>query len=112
MKEPEFDRDGYPTEATEQAIKRWHWDDCAGCLDFVKRAWYYPDRATHTLTASEIEILDADPSDKYLRLSTGGWSGNEDLICALDANRMIRALCWQMEVRGGLHIYKYPEAPR
>ena len=44
----------------------------------------------------------------YLRLATGGWSGCEDVISALEKNMWAR-MNWRMSARGGLHIYELPE---
>lgn len=100
--------DGYPTEAALQRLETWPHQDMAGALDFVKTIWHWPDFASHDLSAHEAAILHANPGEKYLRLATGGWSGNEDIVRALNSNRMIRAIAWRLHARGGLHIYQYP----
>lgn len=41
---------------------------------------------------------------------TGGWSGNEDVICALKENIMFWMLYWKESHRGGL--YKFQDAYR
>ncbi|HKB36839.1 MAG TPA: hypothetical protein VKD72_10310 [Gemmataceae bacterium] len=105
---PTFDRDGYPTDETLALIKHWPYQDAAGCLDYVKAAWHYPDWATHDLNAGEASVVRAEKGEKYLRLATGGWSGNEELVIALEDNHMMRAVTWRLDARGGLHIYQYP----
>lgn len=112
MKLPTFDADGYPSDETIEAIEQWAWQDAAGCLDFVKAAWHYPEYARDEITAGEAEVLHAEKTEKYLRLATGGWSGNEDLIAAIRHNQMVHALTWRLNARGGLHIYRYPSEPR
>jgi hypothetical protein len=43
-----------------------------------------------------------------LRLATGGWSGNEDIVCSLqDTNEnMFWACFWEKSKRGGLYIFR------
>jgi hypothetical protein len=111
MTEPTFDADGYPTEETLEFIAT-H-TEIAEVLDFVKAAWHWPTFATHGLREAEAALLHmdlADPEMKYLRLATGGWSGNESLVAAMERNRLLGVLCWQLSARGGLHIYAYPRS--
>lgn len=44
---------------------------------------------------------------KTLKLVTGGWSGNEDILGAMPF--MFNSLYWQSSFRGGLRIYKIRE---
>jgi len=41
-----------------------------------------------------------------LSLSTGGWSGNEDIIRALKKNFIFWSMYWQMNRRGGHYQFK------
>lgn len=108
---PTFDNDGYPTGDTLARIEDWPYVDIAGCLDFVQAAWSDYGSVAHEVSAHEAGVLRANPTDKYLRLATGGWSGNEELIAALRTNTLIHQLAWRLSARGGLHIYEYPERP-
>ncbi|HWO88896.1 MAG TPA: hypothetical protein VNL98_07075 [Gemmatimonadales bacterium] len=57
----------------------------------------------------EERALVADHGDReYVRFATGGWSGNEAIIAALQRNLMVMAMCWRVSTRGGLHIYALP----
>lgn len=104
------DGDGYPTEAALKRIETWPSEDIAGCLDFVKALWHFDGwGVSETLRPEEATILHAEPDERYLRLATGGWSGNESLIDALNANTMVRVMTWKLHARGGLHIYQYPQ---
>jgi hypothetical protein len=100
----------YPTEAALTRLEQWPYQDTAGALDFVKAIWHWPDFASHDLSTHEAAILHANHDDKYLRLATGGWSGNEDIVHALESNRMIHAIAWRLHAFGGLYIYQYPRA--
>ena len=83
--------DGYPTDEELKRIAEWLHDDWAALLEYVRERWTYQDRWT-------VE------GDK-LFVSTGGWSGNEDLIRALQQNRVFWAICWEQSRRGGHHIF-------
>jgi hypothetical protein len=82
-----MDDDGYPEESELKRIAEWPYTDIAGMLAFVQPRWSYPDR---WWTEGDV-----------LHLSTGGWSGNEDLVGAMMENRMFMALCWISSRRGG-----------
>jgi hypothetical protein len=113
MIEPEFDRNGYPTEATLTAIRDWPLLDANGALDFIAAAWYLPEfGVSRELSAAEAELVNANPEDRFLRLATGGWSGNEALINAF-AGILQHMFTWCLSARGGLHIFRYlPDGPR
>lgn len=82
-----LDEDGYPTEEALKRIEEWPHTDIAGLLAFVKRLWRYPNFWCE--------------QGERLCISTGGWSGNEDLIRAMESNRILWALCWHQSTRGG-----------
>ena len=93
MTHPTFDRDGYPTKETLQAIREWE-SDWHALFSFLAEAWEYPERWQRD-------------GDEY-RISTGGWSGNESLIEALGENRIAWLICWQSSARGGHYVFKVP----
>lgn len=105
-----LDEDGYLTEAALDKLKAWPYDDINGALDFVRSLWHRDHWCGHDISQHEAAVLHAEPGDKFLRCATGGWSGNEALIAALNDNRMLRSLAWRFSARGGLHIYPYKEA--
>ena len=43
----------------------------------------------------------------FVQLHTAGWSGNEDLYCALEKVKWL-GLFWQKSVRGGHYYYTFP----
>jgi hypothetical protein len=91
---PEMDDDGYPTDATLDAIRDWPQTDHAGLLAFVREAWRNPEWGWR------------EDEDGTLRLSTGGWSGNESIIDALGANTMFWMFWWQSSRRGGHYEFR------
>ena len=46
------------------------------------------------------------PKTRTLKISTGGWSGHEDIIGALQDNFMFWSLYWRATIRGGHYTFK------
>ena len=87
-----LDEDGYPTEEFLTTIETWDWKNgFEALLDYALKGHIYP-------TYWEKE----DREDHWLySVSTGGWSGNEAILCALRANTMFWMQCWLQSKRGG-----------
>ena len=93
MLEPTFDKDGYPTDDTLQTIAKWP-DDWSGLVDYVEEAWEY----------EEYFVRDG----RIIKMSTGGWSGNEDIVLALQNNFHFWITCWVSSTRGGHFVFELP----
>ena len=89
-------RGEYPSEKELKTIKEWDVlkKPVADLLEFIKSIWWTPDWG-FKLKGKEVLRLE---------LHTGGWSGNEDIIRALQDNLMFFTLYWQKTYRGG-HYY-------
>lgn len=98
-----MDEDEYPTDEELEALTRLEGTP-RQFVDEVVRMWEYPNYATVTTIKD-----DFDRHVLQLRLATGGWSGNESIVEAIDAS-MFRILWWHLSQRGGLHIYRVPVA--
>lgn len=89
--------DGYPTEETLEKIKTWPqekgWEDL---LDLCKEIWHYPE-FFHKFEYEKVILYST---------ATGGWSGNEDIIIALEENLSFWLDCWQASKRGGIHEFE------
>ena len=89
---PSFDKDGYPTEDTLQRIETWPWTDFDALLEYVT------------------DCVDGYGSvwkeNGELKMITGGWSGNESVIAALQKNNVFWTMYWNSSHRGGLHTFK------
>lgn len=73
MDAEDFDADGYPTDYALNKIKTWSCDDVKGLFDYIEYLWKWPSGVEKFSTTNKIIV----------KLITGGWSGNEDIIGAL-----------------------------
>ena len=94
-----LDEDGYPTGDILQYISKIRSDQShKEILELVKDLWCYPTYVT-------VE------EDTYT-FCTGGWSGNESLISAMQQNLLFWSFCWEMSKKGGVHVFKLKELAR
>ena len=82
----------YPTEEDIKKIQEWPAEDFHGLMAFVKSLWAFDSWGW------------SQEGDLY-RISTGGWSGNEDIIGALKENTIFWLFYWQQSARGGHYIF-------
>jgi len=109
MTEPTFDADGYPTEETLKVIREWPFreePDFRGLLAYVRKAWKYADGDGWHGWDEEDATDHLDKPCRRYSISTGGWSGNEDLIAALRKHPIFWILCWQRSERGGHFVFE------
>jgi hypothetical protein len=89
--------DRYPTE--DELAKIENWDFKTGSIrefiDMVRSLWHWEDY-------TDLEIMKA----WSLVLHTGGWSGNEEIIEALQKNFIFWSMTWQKSERGGHYYFK------
>ena len=89
-----MDKDGYPTEVELKKIENWPYnDDFEPLMEYVRERWDYAN-----------DGFWRQNGDKYY-ISTAGWSGNETIIGALQANLMFWGSCWQKSERGGHYVF-------
>ena len=107
MKSPTFDRDGYPTDETLDALRQWDLADANAALDFIAAAWNTQDGdCRHALYDAEEHVIHAEHGERFLRLVIGEWSGNEALVYAFRES-LVWDLTWRLSTAGGLHIFRY-----
>jgi len=82
----------YPTEQELQKIKEWEPGDLHGLMQFVKSLWAF-------------RAWGFSQDDEIYFISTGGWSGNEDIIEAMMSNVVWWMMYWQQSRRGGHYIF-------
>ena len=85
--------DDYPDEVAVKTIREWpHTRPWSDMLDLVKRNWNWAD-----MMFNEV--------DGVYYLSTGGWSGNEELIDVMRSNFLFWSQCWISSRRGGHFLF-------
>jgi len=94
------DMSGYPDEEDLERIRKWSHDDLLGLVDFVRERWTFADWGW------KLEACG------LLSVSTGGWSGNEELIGALQGNYPFWGLCWESSRRGGHFTFDLSRIPK
>ena len=90
-----MDTDGYPEEHELQTIREWQ-DDYLALMTYIYERWKYADWGWR----------EPDADHECYHISTAGWSGNESLIEAMEANRMFWLMTWQSSRRGGHYEFK------
>lgn len=102
--EPMIDEDAYPNAAQLRRIRTWPYSDPLGLLAFVKSLWSNPESGWR-----ESDVVEALGSkSRTFQISTAGWSGNELLMEALQANRLFWTFCWWSSRRGGHFEFHVP----
>ena len=100
-----LDDDGYPTDCALDRIEHWSYTaDPRGWFEFIRSIWNFGDWGWKELT----EPSDWKENTMVLRyyISTGGWSGNEDIIRAMQANHVLWSTTWVQTRRGGHYIFE------
>lgn len=101
--------DEYPSDEQLEQIEEWPESDPTGWFAFIKVSGnYWPSESW-----GWAERDDEDEIDKAVRVyevSTGGWSGNEDIIDAMQHNRALWHLTWHQTRRGGHYTFMVKRA--
>ena len=92
-----FAEDGYPTEEfLKQIAEAQYTVGFEKIIDFALLG--------HTYENYWDKARDEDGIT--YEISTGGWSGNEDIVRALQKNTLLWSMCWESSRRGGHHVLK------
>lgn len=94
-----MDKDGYPDEHELKKIEQWDSRDLEGLMEYVKDLWKYSDFGFWKQTKNSF-------GHNEYRISTGGWSGNESIIGALQNNLIFWGMCWLSSKRGGHYVFE------
>jgi hypothetical protein len=84
----------YPDDNELDTIKNWKVTDIASfhfLMGYIETLWHW-----NGLFKFE---------DKKYTLITGGWSGNESIIGAMQENIMLWMMYWESSYRGGKHVF-------
>ena len=92
-----LDNDGYPSSDALYKISVWDFSTKSmdDFLNMVQEMWSYKDR----FRLKGKNVL-------RLYLSTGGWSGNESIIQAMQENYCFWGISWQKSRRGGHYWFR------
>lgn len=103
----------YPTEEALRAIKEWdRFDDQRGWFALIKASGnYWPDDSWGWSERDEEDEIVHDFVHVY-EISTGGWSGNEEILGAMRANNLMWTLTWQISRRGGHYTFHVKHTAR
>jgi len=104
LNSPLLDEDGYPTTDALEIIELWSYDDPTGWFEFIKQLWNMVEwgwEVTRQPHPNRPEVA----VDRYY-ISTGGWSGNEDVIRAMMSNKMLWSFTWVSSRRGGHYVFE------
>lgn len=87
--------DEYPDEEYLELLRKWDTTDgtWASFMAEVRELWWQESWGWS-------QFQDTNGVEHYL-ISTGGWSGNESLIEAMQSNVMFWLMCWRQSNRGG-----------
>jgi len=84
----------YPTDAELLEIEKWDFTKrpVKDFVEAIRVIWKYADVGYFKLSGKNI---------LRLQLHTGGWSGNESIIEAIEKNFIFWTMCWARSDRGG-----------
>ena len=86
----------YPTKEQLNIIRHWSPLSPLTLIEYIKPLW--EEYGTIRLTGKKI---------KKLYMATGGWSGNEDIIRAMEnGDNLFFSLWWQKSERGGAYWFR------
>ena len=91
----------YPTDEELGLISNWTVKDIPGWFAYVQSLW--------ALTNWKIEDAVDDITNRTVTrytITTGGWSGNEELIGAMQRNWLLWNVTWVQSRRGGHYIFE------
>jgi hypothetical protein len=96
---PMPDNDGYPTNEELDAIRSFDGAPPAW-FDLINAAWWAADWGWH-------EEPGSTPTQATIYISTGGWSGNEEIIVAMQKNAAwLWTMTWLSSRRGGHYTFQ------
>lgn len=98
-----IDDAGYPTSWGIAQLRGFTGGTPEQFVEMVRLLWCLPE----LIEAAHSTDRDGRPIVR-IRLVTGGWSGNEEVIGEIDAT-WFGVLYWQSSHRGGLHVFDVPE---
>lgn len=102
MSDDLLDDEGYPTDAAVDRILNFEGTP-QEFIDYIKSLWAY------RLFGTDTELDDWGKPYVRFHLATGGWSGNETIIGAVEKT-MFSFMFWESSRRGGAFEYRIRES--
>lgn len=98
----------YPSKADLRFIRTYDFSKkpLKPFIEWLEDEWWAPEwgftlkKKTDEFTGGKVMVL---------YLSTGGWSGNEDRIRALEKNKWFYLFYWESSRRGGHYEFRFSE---
>lgn len=97
-----LDNEGYPTEEFLEYIRNFDFEDAVNPNEYLQEledGWWMPEWG--------FTLHRPYRGYRKLELHTGGWSGNEDTIQALQ-DSFFFTMFWEKTYRGGHYYFKIP----
>lgn len=102
------DHNGYPTDEELKRIEEWPpSENYKEWFDFIHSIWTYADWAWREEEKKHNELFRGKQVRQY-SISTGGWSGNESIIEAMEKNWIAWTMTWVQSTRGGHYLFEVP----
>lgn len=89
-------KNDYSEEEDLKRIINWDERDPRGWFDFIKSIWWMPEWGWTENT-------------RRIYISTAGWSGNENIIEAMQGAWILWTIHWYSTRAGGHYIFKLPK---
>ena len=105
------DDNGYPSDAELETIKTWpiaREEDVTAALAYVQERWIWPP-PYFTRESRRFREWKSGPLVRRYLVSTGGWSGHESLLAAMEENWMLWTMTWYSVRRGGHYEFRVKE---
>lgn len=97
----------YPTRGELKRVRKWPHTDPDGWFVYIRSIGEYWPSSWGWI---EEEGDDNGKPVKELHISTGGWSGNEEILDAMQRNYILWSLTWHNHQRGGHYIFRPRDA--
>mgnify|MGYP001577565522 CR=1 FL=1 len=94
----------YPTDEQLDRITKWTFDAPDSFTQFMAYV-----KSVGNYWPSEMFGWTETPETRTYHVSTGGWSGNESILSAMQDNLTFWMVCWQQHQRGGHYIFMLPD---
>lgn len=98
--------EGYPSDEETWTVAHWPINgskDVIAAFEYVRQRWSYPDYW------NQDRKIDNGKIARIYTFSTGGWSGNEMLVDAMQRNDFLWMLSWYSIRRGGHYEFRVSE---